>query len=66
MEKKFNYQDVFAGEPCNVEVIQDPETGKDYDIPSFVPGKHSTTSTSPGAICMQLHSGIRGRSGRRA
>jgi len=40
METKFNFRDVFAGEPCFVEVVKDPETGKDVEIPSFVPGQH--------------------------
>jgi 2-polyprenyl-3-methyl-5-hydroxy-6-metoxy-1,4-benzoquinol methylase len=40
MEMKLNFQDVFAGEPCFVEVFKDPKTGKDVEIPSFVAGQH--------------------------
>jgi 2-polyprenyl-3-methyl-5-hydroxy-6-metoxy-1,4-benzoquinol methylase len=40
MGKKFNFRDVFAGEPCYVKVVKSKESGKDCEIPSFVPGQH--------------------------
>ena len=40
METKFNFRDVFAEEPYCVKVVKDEKTGKDYDIPSFVPEQH--------------------------
>ena len=40
MEKRIDYRDVFAGEPCSVVVLKDRKSCEDFKVVSFVPGQH--------------------------
>jgi hypothetical protein len=40
MRKRSDYRDVFAGEPCSVVSLKDRKSGENFEVASFVSGRH--------------------------